>query len=122
MKWSGYKNLEELTEHDDADLDVLKRRIIYAGFILLFFLIIILARLWFLQIYRGGEYRDRAENNRVRMRETAAPRGNILDTKGREMVTNRPSFNVVLVREDSNDVDELLKKLVVYVVILKDIV
>jgi penicillin-binding protein 2 len=111
MKWSGYKNLEELSEHDDAELDALKRRIIVAGLIVLFFAAIIFARLWFLQIYKGGEYRDRADNNRVRMREIAAPRGNILDAKGREMVTNRPSFNVVLVREDSNDVDKLLKKL-----------
>jgi penicillin-binding protein 2 len=111
MKWSGYKNLEELTEHDDADLDSLKRRIVFAGLVILFFVVIIFARLWFLQIHKGDEYRDRADNNRVRMQEIAAPRGNILDAKGREMVTNRPSFNVVLVREDSNDVDQLLKKL-----------
>jgi len=113
MKWSHYKNLEELTEHDDAELDALKRRIVFAGLVVLFFMAIILGRLWFLQIYKGDEYRDRADNNRVRMREIVAPRGNILDSKGREMVTNRPSFNVVLVREDSNNVDELLKKLAV---------
>ncbi len=113
MKWSCYTNLEELNEHDDADLDALKRRILVAGLVIFCFMMIIFGRLWFLQIYKGDEYRDRADNNRVRMREIAAPRGNILDTKGREMVTNRPSFNVVLVREDSNDVDELLKKLAV---------
>jgi len=111
MKWSGYKNLEELSEHDDAHLDSLKRRIAFAGIIIIFFATIILGRLWFLQIHKGDEYRVRADNNRVRMREIAPPRGNILDRKGREMVTNRPSFNVVLVREDSNDVDELLKRL-----------
>ncbi len=111
MKWSGYKNLEELSETDDADLDSLKRRIIYAGLIILCFAALIFGRLWFLQIHKGGEYRARADNNRVRMREIAAPRGNILDLKGREMVTNRPSFNVVLVREDSDDVDKLIKQL-----------
>jgi len=111
MKWSGYKNLEELTEYDDADLDFLKRRIVFAGLIVLCFAAIIIARLWFLQVHKGDEYRDRADNNRVRVREVAAPRGNIFDAKNRKMVTNRPSFNVVLVREDSNDVDKLLKKL-----------
>ncbi len=111
MKWSCYTNLEELTEHDEADLDALKRRVLYGGLVILFFMTIIFGRLWFLQIHKGDEYRERADNNRVRMREIAAPRGNILDIKGREMVTNRPSFNVVLVREDSNDVAELLKKL-----------
>lgn len=113
MKWSRYKNLEELTEHDDAELDALKRRIVFAGLIVFFFMSIILGRLWFLQIYKGDEYRSKADNNRVRMRAIVAPRGNILDAKGREMVTNRPSFNVVLVREDSSDVAELLKKLAV---------
>ncbi len=111
MKWSGYTNLDELTEHDDAELDFLKRRVVFAGLVMLFFAAIIVGRLWFLQIHKGEEYRDRADNNRVRMREVAAPRGSIKDKMGREMVTNRPSFNVVLVREDSNDVDELLKEL-----------
>ena len=113
MKWSGYKNLEELSEHDDSHLDSLKRRIVFAGIVIIFFGVIIFGRLWFLQINKGDEYRDRADNNRVRMREIVPPRGNIVDRKGREMVTNRPSFNVVLVREDSNDVDELLKRLAV---------
>ncbi len=111
MKWAGYKNLEELTEHDDAELDSLKRRIAFAGIVILFFTALIFARLWFLQVHKGEEYRNRADNNRVRMREVVAPRGNILDIRGRKLVSNRPSFNVVLVREDSRDVDQLLKNL-----------
>ena len=111
MKWSGYNNLEELNESDDVNLDSLKRRIILAALVVTVFVALILSRLWFLQIYKGNEYRARADNNRVRVSEVAAPRGSILDRKGREMVTNRPSFNVVLVREDSNDVDTLIKEL-----------
>ncbi len=111
MKWSRYKNLDEIVEHDDAELDSLKKRTFFAALLILFFAAIIVGRLWFLQIYKGEEYRNRSENNRVRMREVAAPRGNIKDRMGREMVTNKPSFNVVLVREDSNDVDKLLKNI-----------
>ena len=111
MKWSGYNNLEELNESDDVNLDSLKRRIVLAALVVIVFVALILSRLWFLQIYKGDEYRARADNNRVRVSEVAAPRGNILDSKEREMVTNRPSFNVVLVREDSNDVDTLIKEL-----------
>lgn len=109
MKWSGYRNLEELSECDEAGLDSLKRRIGMAGFVILVFVTLIFSRLWFLQIHKGEEYRNRADNNRVRVSDLAAPRGNLLDRKRREMVTNRPSFNVVLVREDSNDVDTLIK-------------
>jgi penicillin-binding protein 2 len=111
MKWSGYNNLEELNESDDGSLDSLKRRVIVAALIVLCFAALIFSRLWFLQIYKGDEYRRRADNNRVRVSEIAAPRGNILDRKERKMVTNRPSFNMVLVREDSNDVDTLIKEL-----------
>ena len=111
MKWSGYNNLEEINESDDTSLDSLKRRIVFATVVIVFFAALIFSRLWFLQIHKGDEYRERADNNRVRVSEVAAPRGNIIDRKEREMVTNRPSFNVVLVREDSNDVDTLIKEL-----------
>jgi penicillin-binding protein 2 len=111
MKWAGYKNLEEINEHDDAALDSLKRRLTFAGIVILCFIFLIFSRLWFLQIHKGEEYKNRADNNRVRMSDVMAPRGSILDRTGRELVTNRPSFNVVLVREDSNDVDNLLTKL-----------
>ncbi len=111
MKWSGYKNLEELNEHDDAALDSLKRRLVAVGVLILCFALLIFSRLWFLQIHKGEEYKNRADNNRVRMSDIVAPRGSIVDRNGREMVTNRPFFNVVLVRADSNDVDKLLKKL-----------
>lgn len=111
------KELGEISEHDQAALDTLRKRVLGAGLIIVFFAAIILLRIWFLQIHKGEEYKNRAENNRIRIREVAAPRGDILDRNGKELVTNQPSFNVVLVREDSNDIDDLLKRLSV---VLKD--
>jgi len=111
IKWTLLKELGEISEHDQAALDALRKRVLGAGLVIVFFAAIILLRIWFLQIHKGEEYKNRAENNRVRIREVAAPRGDILDLKGKELVTNRPSFNVVLVREDSNDIDDLLKRL-----------
>lgn len=105
------RELEELNEHDDAALDKLKTRLLAIAGIILFFGGLIVLRLWFLQIHKGEEYRMRAENNRVRISQTPPPRGSILDRKGREIVSNRPSFNILLVREDSGDIEELLKKL-----------
>jgi len=117
IKWTLLKELGEISEHDQAALDVLRKRILGAGLVVLFFVAIILLRIWFLQIHKGEEYKNRAENNRVRIREVAPPRGDIVDRNGKELVTTRPSFNVVLVREDSNDIDDLLKRLSV---VLKD--
>ena len=111
IKWNFLKELGDIAEHDQAALDGLRKRVLSTGLVVVFFVAIILLRLWFLQIHKGEEYKSRAENNRVRIREVAPPRGDILDRNGKELVTNQPSFNVVLVREDSNDIDGLLKRL-----------
>ncbi|MBT8329758.1 MAG: penicillin-binding protein 2, partial [Desulfofustis sp.] len=105
------EDLEEITEHDEEAVNMLKRRAMVAiGFILLFLLIII-SRFWYLQINLGEHYRALAENNRVRIRSVPPPRGHIFDRYDREIVTNRPSFNVALIREDSFDIQGVLKRL-----------
>jgi penicillin-binding protein 2 len=96
----------------DADeLNQLKKRTDAATLVIIFFIAVIIARLWFLQIHSGGKYREKADNNRVRMLDIIAPRGNIIDTEGRTIITNRPSFNIIWVKEDSPDPDEVIKKL-----------
>ncbi len=101
----------KITQRDDGELDFLRRRAMFSSAILIFFFAILITRLWYLQIQLGDDYKKLAENNRVRYLEIAAPRGNILDRKGREIVTNRPSFNVVWVREDNRLDDALIKKM-----------
>ena len=96
---------------DDGELDFFRKRAFYAAFVIIFFFAILVTRLWFLQVQQGEKYSRLADSNRVRYLEIAAPRGNILDSEGREIVTNRPSFNVVWVREDNRLDDELLKKM-----------
>lgn len=113
LKKLRFREYEEIMEHDDASLDQCKKRIIPAALFIIFFGVVIASRLWFLQISHGEEYKQRAFNNRVRIRDIAAPRGHILDRNGIELVTNKPSFNVVLVREDSHDIDNVLKQIAV---------
>jgi penicillin-binding protein 2 len=100
-----------ITHRDDGELDFFKRRAMYSMVIIIFYFATLVARLWFLQIQQGDKYKDLAENNRVRYLEIAAPRGNILDRKGREIVTNRPSFNVVWIREGNRLDEDLIKKM-----------
>ncbi|MDR3629349.1 MAG: penicillin-binding protein 2 [Desulfocapsaceae bacterium] len=106
-----FEEIEEIPERDDDALDVLKRRLVVVSVIVMIFTALIIARLWYLQIDHGDDYKDLAFNNRVRIRQVAAPRGHILDRNGKEIVTNRPSFNVVLVREDSQNLEDVLKRL-----------
>jgi penicillin-binding protein 2 len=99
-----------ITHVNEGELDFYRRRAMYSSAVLLVFLALLIARLWQLQIQQGDDYAKLAQNNRIRSLAIAAPRGNILDRKGREIVTNRPSFNVVWAREDNRVDDGLLKK------------
>ena len=105
------EDIEEITEHDEEAVNMLKRRAMVAIGIIIMFLLIIISRFWYLQINLGDHYRGLAENNRVRIRTVPPPRGHIFDKHGREIVTNRPSFNVALIREDSFDINDVLKRL-----------
>jgi penicillin-binding protein 2 len=108
--WPRDVTTPRITHINDGELDFYRRRAMYSSVVLVFFFVILITRLWYLQIQRGEEYTKMAKNNRVRYLEIAAPRGNILDRKGREIVTNRPSFNVVWVREKNRVDDALIKK------------
>lgn len=102
--------MTKITPRDDAELDFLKKRALISSVVIITFFAILISRLWFLQIQQGEKYSSKADNNRVRYVEVAPPRGNIFDSMGREIVTNRPSFNVVMSREDNRLDDALLKK------------
>jgi penicillin-binding protein 2 len=67
---------------------------------------ILVGRLWYLQIMRGSFFRDRSENNRLRTIFIPSPRGVIVDQRGEPLVSNRPSFNIELVVEDSPNVSQ----------------
>lgn len=71
--------------------------------------IILLTRLWYLQILNGDEYRQKSENNRIRIRPVQAGRGMILDRYGKVMVDNRPAFDVFMQREDADDFREVVR-------------
>ncbi len=100
-----------LPQRDESDLSGYKKKALYTFVIIIFFFSAAVTRLWFLQVEQGDYYNQLADSNRVRSIEIAAPRGNIYDRKGREIVTNRPSFNVVWIRENNKINDEWLKRL-----------
>lgn len=106
-----FQEVEEFAERDDESVDLLRRRLTGGAAVIILFFSIIVLRLWSLQIHHGEDYKQYAYSNRVRIQEITAPRGHILDRNGREIVTNRPSFNVVMMREDSHDLEDVLKRL-----------
>lgn len=73
-------------------------------------LAVLAVRLWTIQVISGKAYARQATQNRVREVTTVAPRGRILDRRGRELVTNRMTLAVVAPARAAED-DELLARL-----------
>lgn len=103
--------ISRIAKIDESELIMLKKRIDIATAVIVFCIAILTARLWFLQIHQGDKYGRLSENNRIRMQEIAAPRGNILDRNGKIIITNRPCFNVVWLQEDAPNPDAVIKEM-----------
>ncbi len=62
--------------------------------------VILIGRLWQLQMVQGESYRIRSDLNRFREVDVAAPRGVIYDRNGKILARNRPSFTIAVVPGD----------------------
>src|SRR5947209_8049785 len=68
---------------------------------LVFVILVVLgARLYYLQVVNGEYYAERAENQRVRHLRIPAPRGAIFDRNGKLLVDSRSTYNIILSAED----------------------
>ena len=72
----------------------LARRIAIVGGIGLALLAVVLFRLWYLQVLSGDRYLAEARDNQVRELKVQAPRGELVDRKGRTLVNNRTAWAV----------------------------
>ncbi|BCJ88054.1 penicillin-binding protein 2 [Effusibacillus dendaii] len=64
-------------------------------FLILFLaLVILLLRLSFIQLGKGAEYQQLAEENRYAQQVLPAPRGRFIDRNGEVLVANKPSFTI----------------------------
>ena len=66
-------------------------------------LLVLLSGLWRLQVVGAQNYRNLAEQNRIRKVPILAPRGKLFDREGRLLVDNYPSVSCFLVREQGRD-------------------
>jgi penicillin-binding protein 2 len=66
----------------------------------------LLSRLWFLQVLAAERYGDLAEVNRVRQVVVEAPRGRIIDRKGRVLVRNRAAWAITVKLSELTDRDQ----------------
>ncbi|MGV8057863.1 MAG: penicillin-binding protein 2 [Smithellaceae bacterium] len=74
-------------------------------------LTILLVRLWYLQVIKGDDLKQRSENNSIRFRNIMPLRGLIMDRNRHVVVDNRPSFDVLYMPRRGKHPDLLLEKL-----------
>jgi len=83
----------------------LKGRMAIINALVIALLVVLGARLYFLQVVRGDYYAERAENQRIRRLRIPAPRGAIFDRNGKLLVDSRSTYNVLLAGEDMKGKD-----------------
>jgi penicillin-binding protein 2 len=83
------------------ELELLRWRINFVGYVIVAALLVLVFGFWNAQIVQVGYYQLRAEQNRVREIPLIAPRGRIYDREHRILADNRPSYNIILIRENS---------------------
>ena len=78
-----------------------QQRLAAVSYVIVGMICVLLLGFWKLQVIDSDKYLQWAERNRVRSIPIIAPRGRMLDRDGRVLVDNRPSFSVLLLRDDS---------------------
>ena len=64
---------------------------------------------WVFQIAKHQQFREMADNNFRRELPLPAPRGVLFDRDGKILVANQNTFNIVLAREQTKDIDQTLQ-------------
>jgi penicillin-binding protein 2 len=75
-------------------LTELHRRLKWVALIAIGALVVLIGRLWQLQVMRGESYYERTVSNVVKERYLPSVRGKILDQSGIALADNRPAFNI----------------------------
>lgn len=71
-------------------------------------LMIIIGRLYYLQVYQADRYKTLADENRISTRLLVPPRGLIYDRNGELIATNQQNFQALIVKEQTTDLQKTL--------------
>ena len=87
---------------------VLIRRSLIMALIKFLLLMVIIARLYYLQVYQADRYKTLADENRISTRLLVPPRGIIFDRNGVTIASNQQNFQALIVAEQAPNVQETL--------------
>lgn len=96
-----------MNRDNDKGKVLVKRSLILAFIEFLLFMVIIF-RLYYLQVYQADRYKMLADENRISTRLLIPPRGIIYDRNQELLASNRQNFQVSIVAEQTPDIQETL--------------
>ncbi|MEA3428161.1 MAG: penicillin-binding protein 2, partial [Thermodesulfobacteriota bacterium] len=103
-----------------ADSDWFKQRLVVVMYCVIAVFVVLICRLFYLQVVEGKEFRRLSENNCIRLKRIDPPRGLIYDRNRVLMVDNRPSFDLSIIFKDAKSVDRTIEKLSEYIKVPAD--
>ena len=93
------------------ETNLIHARLIALGIFLAVLVLILIARLWYLQIYNFDRFEVLSKDNRVRLVPVPPVRGQIYDREGRVLAENVPVFTLEVAPDKVKDMDGLLNEL-----------
>lgn len=99
-------------KNPEQELRIFRVRALLAVLVVIVLTSLLVSRLGYLQIVQHDLYSTRSEKNRVRVEPLPPNRGLIYDRNGALLAENRPTYNLTLVRERVDDLDDTLALLV----------
>jgi len=99
-------------KNPEQELRIFRVRALLAVLVVIVLTSLLVSRLGYLQIVQHDLYSTRSEKNRVRVEPLPPNRGLIYDRNGALLAENRPTYNLTLVRERVDDLDDTLALIV----------
>lgn len=98
-------------EDRPAEMQAFGRRLLVLFLVMLGLVSLLMLRMLHLQVLQYEKYQTRSEENRMEMMPLPPPRGLIFDRNGNRLAGNRPAFNLVVVPERVDDIEQRLLEL-----------
>ena len=99
---------------DNVDSEWFSGRLSVALTIVVAAFVVLIARLFYLQVIIGEELRHQSEINSIRIKSVDAPRGLIYDTNHRLLADNRPAYDLSIIVKDARPLEQTIGKLAGY--------
>lgn len=90
---------------------IFRNRIYFSLGIVIFFLLLLVSRYSYLQIFNYDKFATDSDKNRVRLQPLPPARGYIYDRNGVLLADNYPVFSATMSRADIQDIDDTVRRL-----------